>query len=100
MSREIEGIPYFGENSIEIENYIKNKSIDKDICYDSLYELIEYEKDAQNVIVIEDSSGKQLTYIRDIRFNYRDKEVFIPYYRYSLQKIDKGNTDILTFDIK
>lgn len=86
----LKGVPYFGENTIEIERNIKNKKVDTTKIYSSLHKLIQDEKSDSNVIVIENNKGVWLSYIRDIRFNYRDKKVFIPYFEYDIHDIDSS----------
>lgn len=87
----IQGIPYFGVDTLKIEEKITNNKIEYTKKYDSLYELIQSEKSSDNVVIIENDKGKWITYIRDINFNYRDKEVYIPYYEYKIHKMEKGN---------
>ena len=91
------GVPYFGEDTFEIEDKIKSKSISNNKKYNSLYDMIQSEKSDTKIVVIVDSSGNEwYTYLRDIRFNYRDGEVYIPYYTYDIEtvedvKVDKKN---------
>lgn len=85
----MKGIPYFGEYTQLIEERIKSLEVYDTVKYDSLYELIQSEKSADKIIVVEDSNGVWLTYIRDIKFNYRDKEAYIPYYTYRLYELDE-----------
>lgn len=93
MQRDIlKGIPYYGENSIDIEEHIKNKDIEREIKYTSLLELISNETTEDKTVVIEDTNGVWLTYLRDIRFNYRDKILFIPYFTYKIKSIPRRNT--------
>lgn len=87
----LKGIPYFGNNTLDIENKIITKNIEYTTEYDSLFDLITAEKSSKNVIIIENSKGVWLTYIRDIQFNYRDKIAFIPYFEYKKHIIDRGN---------
>ena len=88
---EIPGIPYFGENTQEIENRIKSAKISEHREYYSLYDLIQSEKSPDKVIIIQDDHGEWLTYLRDIKFNYRDREVYIPYYTYNIQRLPEIN---------
>jgi hypothetical protein len=87
----IHGIPYYGTNSQEIEYNIRNSEITEEIVYDSLLELISKEATETKTVVIEDTTGMWLSYLRDIRFNYRDKKLFIPYYSYKTYSIPRGN---------
>ena len=84
----LHGIPYFGENTQEIEEHIKSLDITDSISYKSLYDLIQSEKSDSKLVVIKEDTNAYFTYLRDIKFNYRDKEVFIPYYSYNTQEID------------
>ena len=78
----IPGIPYFGEQSKNVEDTIRKSEISYEKSYNSLYDLIQAEKSEKKIVVIEDEHGIWLTYLRDIRFNYRDREVYLPYYSY------------------
>ena len=87
-SKEIVGIPYFGENTQEIEEMIHSKQISCTKYYQSLWDLIQSEKLDNKIVIINDEQGEWLTYLRDIKFNYRDKVVFIPYYQYKIFEIE------------
>lgn len=89
---KLDGIPYLGENTYEIEETIKNSVIQYEKDYESLYELINNEVTTNKLVVIDDNNSTFLSYLRDIRFNYRDKVVFIPYFKYKIYEIDKGST--------
>ena len=90
MIVKIEGIPYFGENTIEIEEHIKNLDISHSITYSDMIDLMDNELTENKIVIIEDEDGVWLTYLRDIKFNYRDKEVYLPYFSYEVKSIDKG----------
>ena len=87
--RGIPGIPYFGEDTQRIEKEIKDLEVSFSLEYKDLYTLIQNEKSENKIVVIEDKKGVWLTYLRDIKFNYRDSIVFIPYFVYDLFEIDE-----------
>ena len=86
----IEGIPYFGENNNEIYERIltgvKNGAC-KEKRYTTIYELIHKNIDNKLIVVIDE---QWLTWLNDIRFNYRDHECYLPYFTYELYSVD-GN---------
>lgn len=77
----ISGIPYFGEETQELMDYILNTDFDNVPVarYKNLYEVVE---DSVNDAVIVVIDNKWVTWLNDIVFNYRDKECYIPYYSY------------------
>lgn len=80
----IKGIPYFGEDTQEITEYILLKPIDKEVKANSLYNLIDDNISNKALVVID---NKYLTWLNDIVFNYRDKTCYIPYYSYELHEL-------------
>ena len=70
----IQGIPYFGETTQEIYEYIQSEKYintePKEITYNSLYELIISNIGKRIIVVID---NKWLTWLTDIVFNYRDR---------------------------
>lgn len=84
----IAGIPYFGENTQEIYEFIQSIRYDEatiaEVNYESLYELIISNINKHIVVIID---NKYLTWLNDIVFNYRDKECYIPYYSYKEYEI-------------
>ena len=84
----IEGIPYFGENNNEIYERIitgvKNGAC-KEKRYTTIYKLIHENIDNKLVVIID---GHWLTWLNDIRFNYRDHKCYIPYFTYELYSVD------------
>lgn len=86
----IQGIPYFGEKTQEIYEFIQSNRYDEaaiaEVSYDSLYELIISNIDNNLVVIID---NKWLSWLNDIKFNYRDKEVYVPYYEYKTFKTPK-----------
>ena len=75
------GIPYFGIYNNEITENILNKEIDKEITVKSFYKFIESSYDKKLVAIID---GKWLTWLRDITFDYKHKQCYLPYYTYRL----------------
>ena len=77
----IKGIPYFGEITQELMDYILNTDFSNVPVarYKSLYEIVESSVNDKVVVVID---NKWVTWLNDIVFNYRDKECYIPYYSY------------------
>lgn len=88
----IQGIPYFGETTQEIYEYIQSEEYintePKEITYNSLYELIISNIGKRIIVVID---NKWLTWLTDIVLNYRDKMCYIPYYEYKLFNIPEIN---------
>ena len=88
----IAGIPYFGENTQEIYEFIQSNRYDEatiaEVNYESLYELIISNIDKHIVVIID---KKYLTWLNDIIFNYRDRECYIPYYSYKEYEIKDRN---------
>lgn len=88
----IQGIPYFGETTQEIYEYIQSEKYintePKEITYNSLYELIISNIGKRIIVVID---NKWLTWLTDIVFNYRDRLCYIPYYEYKLFVIPERN---------
>lgn len=77
----ISGIPYFGEATQELMDYILNTDFSNVPVarYKSLYEIVGDSVNDKVVVVID---NKWVTWLNDIVFNYRDKECYIPYYSY------------------
>ena len=78
----LRGIPFFDNyNTNEIYNKIKHtdKSEYK-LVEGSLYKLVTDEYRDNFIVVIDN----YLTWLKDIKFNYRDKECYIPYYTFKL----------------
>ncbi len=82
----ITGIPYFGENTQQIAEYILSNAcnIHETVCM-SMYEFIMSNIDKHVVVLID---NKWVTWLNDIVFNYRDKECYIPYYSYKEYEIE------------
>ena len=80
----IEGIPYFGENNNEITEAILNADYTKVIDCESMYAFITDNINNKIIVVI----GDRLTWLNDIKFNYRDKECFIPYYDFKVAECE------------
>lgn len=80
----ITGIPYFGENNNEIIDEILSSPIDTETTANSLYNFVIDNIENPIVIIIDD---KWLTWLNDIRFNYRDKACYIPYYTYDIYEL-------------
>lgn len=75
----IYGIPYFGKEEIEFIDVGTRE-------FESLYDIIEeyaYRKVAVEI------DGKWFTWLKDICFNYRDRELYLPYYKYDIAVTDK-----------
>lgn len=86
----IKGIPYFGENTQEIYKSIieKNKKDAQIKTYDSLYDIITENIDKKIIVIID---NKWLSWLNDIKFNYKEDELYIPYFEYELFETDKDN---------
>lgn len=82
--RKLYGIPYFGKGMEEVYHTVDNldKEHIKTKVYESMYEFIQNEATEKMVVVLKYENKTYLTYLRDIRFNYRDKEIFLPYFTY------------------
>ena len=85
----IPGIPYFGVKHNKIETDIKSSKVSFEKEYDSLYELIQEEKGKDKIVLISYNDNEWLSYLRDIKFNYRDGLCFIPFYTYDIKEIDE-----------
>lgn len=90
---EVYGIPYFGVDTIEKEKNLFKIS-EKDIQtreYSQLYNLIQENINKKTLVIID---NQWFTWLNDIEFNYRDKTVSIPYYRYDIEWVeDDSNID-------
>lgn len=75
----IQGIPYFGENNNELWKTIIYTDVNCTRFYKSVYNFISEHINKKVVAIIED---KYITWLNDIKFNYRDKQLYIPYYSY------------------
>lgn len=87
---EVYGIPYFGVDTIEKEKRLI-KINDKDIQtreYSQLYSFIQENINKKALVIID---NQWFTWLNDIEFNYRDKAVSIPYYKYSIEWVDNGH---------
>lgn len=73
-------IPYFGENSNEIMEMINDVEAEEEYrC--SLYDFVLSHLENDTVFVIKDYV---YSYVSDIKFNYRDKECYVPYFDFDL----------------
>lgn len=82
----VNGIPFFGEEQNNIVKKIKESKISKEISI-GLYEFIQqfgYENTAVYII-----DNQYFSWVNDTKFNYRDKEVYIPYFTYKLYSTGK-----------
>ena len=91
--RGIPGIPYFGLENNEVIQEILSAEIADEKEYDSLYNLVQVEKSVDKVVLVEYEGKTWLTYLRDIKFNYRDGFVFVPFYTFDVQIIDVLNRE-------
>lgn len=78
--REQERIPYFGKESNCIREEINTSQIE-DIITTDLYSFVMNHLENDTIFII---NKYFYSYVSDIKFNYRDKRCFIPYYAYSL----------------
>lgn len=85
--RGIPGVPYLGEETDKkLEKiYRLPLGVKK---YFSLYELVQTEKSADTLVIVEQFGKMWCTYLRDIRFDYKHRKVFIPYYTYDVKITD------------
>lgn len=84
---EVYGIPYFGVDTIEKEKRLI-KINDKDIQtreYSQLYSFIQENINKKALVIID---NQWFTWLNDIEFNYRDKTVSIPYYKYNIEWVE------------
>ena len=87
---EVYGIPYFGVDTIEKEKRLI-KINDKDIQtreYSQLYSFIQENINKKALVIID---SQWFTWLNDIEFNYRDKTVSIPYYKYSIEWVENSH---------
>lgn len=90
----IPGIPYLGENHNEIIHDVLMRDIDSHRDFESLYDLMQESLKYDRLLIIDD---EWTTWMNDITFNYRDKQVYIPYYKYMLYQ---ANSDMVKNDNK
>ena len=89
----IRGIPYFGEETQQINEQIDRidfksaRVVDKIALADFVMDNI----DKNIIVVIDDNNGRWLTWLNDIQFNYRDRICNLPYFSFELFKIKEGN---------
>lgn len=84
---EVYGIPYFGVDTIEKEKNLIKIS-EKDIQtreYSQLYNFIQENINKKALVIID---NQWFAWLNDIEFNYRDKTVSIPYYKYDIKYIE------------
>ena len=82
----LEGIPYLTDPNFDIDNKIyTEKSI-------TLRELAELAINTDVLVILD---NKWVSWLKDLRFNYRDKRCYLPYYTYELTCIgcSKTSTD-------
>jgi hypothetical protein len=99
----IKGIPYWGENTWSDLTMIRSKDYNNILelnfpdsvrdLYDAFYFLAKQDY----LYIIHDALGIWLSWCKDIRFNYRDKLVFLPYLRYETTQV-KSNKKHKHFD--
>lgn len=83
----MKGTPYFGEKTaqqLEVLRLRKPESLTPTTFkgVTDIYTLFRYLACEGYLFVIEDETGFYTSWAWDIRFNYRDREIFIPYYTY------------------
>lgn len=87
---EVYGIPYFGVDTIEKEKNLIKIS-EKDIQtreYSQLYNFIQENINKKALVIID---SQWFTWLNDIEFNYRDKTLSIPYYKYDIEWVEDSN---------
>ena len=82
-------IPYFGTESNKIMEQINTSQISEEIHTD-LYSFVLDHIENDMVFVINDYI---YSWVSDIKFNYRDKECFIPYYDFELYEESQRQND-------
>lgn len=84
------GIPYFGEQTLEIENKLRetDKTDIQTREYAQLYNLIQENINKKALVIID---NQWFTWLNDIEFNYRDKTASIPYYKYGIKYIENNS---------
>ena len=85
----IAGIPYFGADTNSIHDKIISSEYKTVKSYGSLYDFINDNISNKIIILVE---NKWLTWLNDIKFNYRDKKCYIPYFRFKTTSC-RHNTD-------
>lgn len=83
-------IPYFGENSNEVMKKINESIFSDDILRIDLYKFIQENIEKDIVFYIKDYV---YVWVDDIKFNYRDKECYLPYFDFDLYEEEKGRLD-------
>lgn len=84
----IRGIPYFGEDNQIIYDKILSKDtpITNNLSNQDLHEFINNYIEDEVVVII---NNKWLTWLKDIKFNYRDRKCYIPYFEYETHNISE-----------
>lgn len=83
--RTLDGPVFLGEDTQELLDQILQKEIDKHIEM-SIYSFIQEYGNEDNLVIVD---NLWFSYIRDIRFDYFNKSIFVPYYSYETNIIDK-----------
>ena len=76
-------IPYFGEEHNKIAKTITDQEAVLKHNYETVYQMIK-DNLVNTVFVID---NKWFSWVKDVRFNYRDREAKLPYYEYELYDI-------------
>lgn len=81
-------IPYFGKDSIQIIDNIRHSHAVRTVHYNDMPSFISNEGIVNNNIIVIQAGKKVITtYVKDIVFNYRDREAYIPYYDYKIKEL-------------
>lgn len=81
----IQGIPFFGEQHNELAKLILNARATSHIDYLTVFDMIKAEAFKHTVVIID---NKWFTWLHDIRFNYRDDIVELPYFTYEIYETE------------
>ena len=85
------GIPYFGESNNEILNYIYTTEYDVIVHYDSFYDFILDTYLDTIILPTTTTEGSPMLWVKDIIFDYKHRECYLPYWEYDLELVDKGS---------
>lgn len=88
----LDGIPFFGKEHNSIYAELIKSEATRLVHYNTMYEMIVSELPNNPVVVIDNT---WCSWLKDAKFNYRDRAAYIPYYTYQLcdMTVAKNHSD-------
>lgn len=87
----LKGIPYWGESTFEDMRTLARKfeevQIEDYVSASDMFTLFHELGSKNYVFILREKDGTFFSWCKDIRFDYRDKVVYIPYYTYSEKSV-------------